>query len=415
MGANSVLAFAGDGASKVGALAVVVVAARLLSVEQFAILATALAAVGVVGSTLDLGSGTLLARDGARSRADRGALLDGLLRARLPIAALVLLGAPVVGVLLGQPLAVTAAASLGVAAALGQTVYGLYRSAQDLRPEALQRLAAALLSVAVVASIPFVVPRADALLVGLTAVAAVTLLPLVQRAPTLVDSGVRIAPRTALGLAGPIGLLALATIVYYRSGMLALAALADPHETASFGIAAGIAFGILTLPNAITTALLPKLATEESSFRRVACSRRALGWTLVVAIVFAGGAAVLVPVAMPLVLGSEYAHAGVPFAILCAGIPIIATSGVIGTALLSIGRLRALGAQVGLSLVVNLATLALLVPMLGAIGAALATVVCEAAGLLFLAWVARSALPGLLPFGSFRLREPIESPGAATP
>jgi O-antigen/teichoic acid export membrane protein len=294
-------------------------------------------------------------------------------------------------------------------------VYGLYRSAQDLRPEALQRLAAALLSVAVVASIPFVVPRADALLVGLTAVAAVTLLPLVQRAPTLVDSGVRIAPRTALGLAGPIGLLALATIVYYRSGMLALAALADPHETASFGIAAGIAFGILTLPNAITTALLPKLATEESSFRRVACSRRALGWTLVVAIVFAGGAAVLVPVAMPLVLGSEYAHAGVPFAILCAGIPIIATSGVIGTALLSIGRLRALGAQVGLSLVVNLATLALLVPMLGAIGAALATVVCEAAGLLFLAWVARSALPGLLPFGSFRLREPIESPGAATP
>jgi O-antigen/teichoic acid export membrane protein len=415
IGANSALALAGDGASKLGALVVVVAAARLVSVEQFAILATALAAAGVVGSMLDLGAGTLLARDGAKSRADRGALLDGLLRARVPMVMTVLVVAPVVGIWLGQPLTVVAAAGLGVTAALGHTVYGLYRSCQDLRPEALQRLAAAMLSVGVVALVPFVVPRADAVLVGLAGVAAATLWPLVHRAPDLVDASVRVPPRTALRLAAPIGLLALATIVYYRSGMLALAALADANETAAFGVAAGIAFGLLALPNAITTALLPRLASEDAASDRIACARRALASTLLVAVVLAGAAAVVVPIGMPIVLGGEYGDAGVPFALLCLGIPVIATSGVIGTALLSIGRLGALGAQVGLSLAINLASLALLVPPFGAVGAALATVACEAAGLVLLVWFARTALPGLLTLGPIRLAEPIEAAGSATP
>ena len=414
IGANSALALAGDGASKLGALFVVIVAARLLSVEEFAVMATALAAAGVVAATLDLGAGTLLARDGARSRTDRGALLEGLLRARAPLAIAVLAGAPVLGIWLGHPLVVVAAACLGVTAALGQTVYGLYRSCQDLRPEALQRLAAGLLSVAVVACIPLVAARADALLLGLAAVAAFTLGPLVRRAPGLVDRSVHISPRTALRLTAPIGVLALATIVYYRSGMLVLAALADANETATFGVAAGIAFGLLALPNAITTALLPKLASEDKAANRVACTRRVLAYTVVVAIVLAAAAAVVVPIGMPLVLGNEYAGAGAPFALLCIGIPLIATSGVIGTALLSIGRLRALGAQVGVSLAINLATLVLLVPPFGAVGAALATVACEAAGLVMLAWFARTALPGLLTLGRMPLGEPIEAAGSAT-
>ena len=53
-----------------------------------------------------------------------------------------------------------------------------------------------------------------------------------------------------------IGLLALATVAYYRSGTLALAALADAHATAVFGVAAGIAMTLLwrwliALPRAV--------------------------------------------------------------------------------------------------------------------------------------------------------------------
>ncbi len=406
------LALGGDIASKVGALVVVMVAARLLPVDAFAALATALAAAGVIGSLLDLGAGTLLARDGARSRADRGALLDALLRARIPVIVAVLVAAVAIAAATGQFLIVIAAVGLGVVAAFGQTVHGLYRSGQDLRPEALQRLAAAVLSIAVVACIPLVTARADALLLGLAAAGALTLVPLLRRVPSLVDGGAYVSPWTALRRAAPIGLLALATIAYYRSGMLVLAALGDPADTAAFAVAAGIAFGLLAVPNAITTALLPRLASEDAT-GRLECGRRALAWTLLIALALAATAAVVVPIVIPIVLGDEYAPAGMPFALLCVGIPIIATSGVIGTMLLTNGRLGALGVQVAVSLVVNLGTLVVLVPLFGAVGAALATIACEAVGFLLLVRFARAALPGLLAM-RIRLGEPVEAAGSAT-
>jgi O-antigen/teichoic acid export membrane protein len=80
---------------------------------------------------------------------------------------------------------------------------------------------------------------------------------------------------------------------------------------------------------------------------------------------------------------------------LCLGIPVIAASGIVGTALLSAGRVGLLGAQVGISLSVNIACLFALVPLAGAVGAALATFACELVGLIFLLLSARTALPGL--------------------
>jgi O-antigen/teichoic acid export membrane protein len=268
------------------------------------------------------------------------------------------------------------------------------------------------LSIAVVACIPLVTARADALLLGLAAAGALTLVPLLRRVPILVDDGAHVSPWTALRRAAPIGLLALATIAYYRSGMLVLAALGDPAETAAFAVAAGIAFGLLAVPNAITTALLPRLASEDAT-ERLECGRRALAWTLLIALALAAIAAVVVPIAMPIVLGDEYAPAGMPFALLCVGIPIIATSGVIGTMLLTIDRLGALGVQVAVSLLVNLVTLVVLVPLFGAVGAALATIACETVGFLLLVWFARAALPGLLAM-RIRLGDPVEAAGSAT-
>jgi O-antigen/teichoic acid export membrane protein len=412
---NSALALAGDFASKAAALVVIVVAARFLSVREFAVLATALAVAGLLGSLLDLGAGTLLTRDGARSRASRGALFRALLKARAPFAASLLIAAPLVGFGLGRPLTALAVAALAVSGALALSLLGLYRSCQDIRPEAMQRLAAAVVSVVSVVLASLLLPRADALLVALALSMLVALLPLVHHVPAVADFTGQVQPRTALRLAAPIGLLALATVAYYRSGTLALAALADARETAVFSVAASIAFGMLMLPNAITTALLPRLSAEDDFHALIACARRALAWTLVVAVLLSGAAAAVVPFGLPLVLGSEYAHAGVPFALLCVGIPLIAASGVIGTSLLSIGRLRALGVQVAVSLMINLIALAVLVPSLGAVGAALATVACEAAGLVLLLQAARSGLPGLTALRPLALQQRIEASGVATP
>ena len=394
--ANSALAFAGDAALKLSTLVVVLVGARALTVSEFAVLATALAIAGILTMALDFGAGTLLARDGARSLGDRGALLTGSLAARAPAFVAVLIVSPLVGAVVGRPWTALAIAALSVAGAIALTVLGCYRSSQDIRPEALQRLAAGVTTILCICAVALLAPTADAMLVALALVAALTIAPLALRVGTVADLA-GVAPRGAtLRRAAPIGLLALATVAYYRSGTVALAALGDDEATAAFGVATGIAFGLLMLPNAITTALLPRLAAEANRRGVVECTRQVLAWTLVLAALVATASAVVVPSVLPIALGHEYDAAGAPFVVLCIGIPLIAASGVIGTALLSIGRVRALGLQVGVSLAVNLLCIAILVPMAGAVGAAFATLACEAVGLVVLVHVARSALPGLV-------------------
>jgi len=415
LAANTALALAGGVASKAGALLVVLLAARLFAVGEFAVVATALAFAGLLATALDLGAGTLLARDGASSAASRGALLRGLLEARAPLFVALLVSAPLVGVWLGDPLTALAVAGLSIAGALALSVLGLYRSCQDIGPEAVQKLVAALLASAAVLVCGVFAPRADVLLGALALVTLVTLVPLVVRLPAVADLSDTLGPMTALRRAAPIGLIALATVAYYRSGTIALAALGDAHETAAFSVAAGLAFGLLMLPNAITTALLPRLAVERGSDGLLVCTRRALAWTLAIAVPMAAVAAAFGPVAIPFLLGPEYTTAGPPFALLCLGIPIIAASGVIGTAVLALGRLRALGVQVGFSLFVNLVALTLLVPRLESIGAALATVICELAGLLLLVLTARRALPGLLSIRWISSGRPVTRPAAASP
>ena len=410
---NSGFALLGDAASKLAALAVIVVSARFLSVDEFAVLVTGLAAAGLLGSLLDFGAGTLLTRDGARSRAHRGALLVSLVEARAPLAVAAVVAAVSVGVVVDRVPAALAVACLGIVGALSSSVLGLYRSSQDIAPEAAQKLAAAVLTIAVTVAAWLVLPSATAILAGLAAATLVTLVPLVRLAPRLADFNRGVARVAALRRAAPIGLLALATVAYYRSGTIALAALADSDETAAFGVAASIAFGMLMIPNAVTTALLPRLSAESGLDAIVESARRVLGVTFLVAVALSLAAAAVVPVALPHVVGAQYTDAGAPFAVLCIGVPIIAVSSVIGTALLSLGRLRPLGAQVAVSLAVNVAVLAVLVPALGSVGASLATVACEVAGLLLLLNAARRALPGLFTLQPGASR-PVAASGPAT-
>ena len=408
---NSLLAFAGDACSKASALTVVLVAARVFSVSEFALLATGLAAAGVLTSVLDLGAGTALTRDGAHGPVRRGELLIALMRARLPLAVAVAASAPLAGIFVGRPLTNVAVAGLGITGALAVTVIGAYRSCQDIRPEALQKLAAAILSVTGAVIVSVTSPRADLLLAVLMLATLATLLPLLRRLGAIVEVGTRMRTVEAVKSIAPIGLLALATVAYYRAGTLVLAALSNSRETAAFGVASSIAFGMLMLPNAITTALLPRLSAGPPE-GVVDSTRRVLVRTVIVAIAVSAAAAAVVPLGLPLVIGHAYAAAGLPFALLCLGIPLIAASTVIGTSLLSLRTLRPLGIQVTVSLAVNVAALALLVPRLGAAGAAVATVLCELVGLVLLVGLSRHALPDLLVFDR-RSRRAIDARRAA--
>lgn len=394
LAANSALALAGDLASKLGGFAVLFAGARLLSIGEFAVLATGLAAASLLTAGLELGAGTLLSRDGVGGAKARGRLFRALLISRAPFAAGLLVCAPFAGLAVGRPLAALAIAALAVVGAPMLTVLGLYRSAQDLRPEAIQKLGAALLSVAAVAVCATFAGRGDAVLGAIAVATLISLAPMLVRAPRIAHFE-RGPHWNALLRAAPIGLIGLATLGYYRSGTLALAMFGDTHAIAAFSVATSVAFGVLAFPNAITTALLPRLSSGHESGDVVAYTRRALGWTLVLTVPLAAGAAAAGPFVLPAMLGSEYRSAAAPLALLCAGLPLIATSGVIGTALLALGRLRELGLQVTASLAVNLVALVLLIPPFGAVGAAGATLACEAVGLAALAVAAGRRLPGL--------------------
>ena len=389
---SSGLALAADVAAKVGLLLVTVVAARTLPAGELAQLGTVLAAAGIVAVLLDAGAGVLITRDGARDRAVGSGLLTALSAARVPVAAVLLAATAVAGSAAGEPMLWLAAVLLGILGAASVSLIGLFRSGQDMRPEARQKILFAALAVAgtvvVVAS-----PTAEALAVMLVVATAASLAPLAGRVLPLLRDRRPARPRTALRRALPLGLLAMATVVYYRSGTVALAVLSTPDETATFTVAATIGFGLLLLPNALTTGLLPHLAAHRGGVA-TGTTRWAMRWSLVLSVPIAVLAAVAGYLLLGPVFGAQYAGAAAPLALLCGSVCLVACSGILGTALIAAGHVTAVAVQVACSLAVNIAALALLVPRYGATGAATATLLCEAVAVVILVATARRALPG---------------------
>src|SRR5207247_2098629 len=75
--------------------------------------------------------------------------------------------------------------------------------------------------------------------------------------------GDRVRPREVMRSALPFGLMAFATLLYYRLGTLVLGAAGSASATGSYTVASTLAFGLLMVPNAITSGLLPRLGAQE--------------------------------------------------------------------------------------------------------------------------------------------------------
>ena len=263
--ANAGLALAGDLAGKIAAFAGVVICARLLPVREFAHLGIAIAAVTVFAGVVDSGFSTLIVRDGAQSSADPMALLRSSLPIRVPLAALVL-GTAIGGALyLGDLWLGMATAFAATGSALSLTVSALFRAKQDLAPEAIQRCAVAGSTLAAVAITAAEFSRAAAVVWAMGGVCWLSLVPLWRYSRQRFPRRRATSPRWGgIRAAAPFGLMALATLLYYRLGIFVLGAISSQSATANFTIASTIAFGLLTVPNAITTGLLPRLSAASS-------------------------------------------------------------------------------------------------------------------------------------------------------
>lgn len=390
---NSALALAGDLASKAGMLAVMMVAARGLPTAEFAVFATAIAAATVLTAALDAGSQTLLTRDGVGGRRVRGGLLRSLTVARLPLLIGCAAGAVVVGAALGRPLEAIATVLIAAAGAAQLSITGALRSAQNLAPEAVAKLATGVLELAAAAVGVVLAPRAAVMLVALAVAMVLALVPLFAATRREIELVPGPRARTALRSAAPLGVMALAVLAYYRSGTIGLSILSTSAQTARFATASTIAWGMLAIGNAVTTGLLPRLAVSDSPEDLAAITRRALVWLTASSTLFAVAVAVLAVPLLTLVFGARYAPAASTLRLLALATAVIAPAGVLGTALVAQHRLRPVGVQIATSLTLNLVVMALLAKPLGAPGAALATLACELVGLALLvrAWRTGSA------------------------
>jgi O-antigen/teichoic acid export membrane protein len=393
---NSALALFGDVASKVSGIVVLAIAARWLTTEQFALLGASLAGVTILTAVLDGGLSMLIVRDGAADSAARTGTLWAGLVARAPILALAFAGAAIFGALRGElapALLIVASSALG---ALALAVLALFRAAQDLSVEALQKLALGLLLPATVCVALAVEPGATTVLAAAALAQALALSLALSRRSGLQASPARRAVAETLKATVPFALMTIATLVYYRAGTLLLAAFRPAADTAAFTIASGVAIGLLALPNAITTGLLPSLSATHTQAERLGTARRALGWTLGLCIALVIVTALGAPPMMSLVFGHRFDAAVAPLMVLLPADLLIGVSGVLGVLLVASRRTRPLVIQVAASLVVNLALGALLIPRFGTIGGAADTLVTEVVAVAILAVALRRELPGLV-------------------
>lgn len=388
---NTGLAFIGDLFAKGGMFVALLLLAHGLSVDEFARLGVAMAAMLIVTSVLDGGIGTLTTREGAADPSRRLGLLRIGAAARLPLVALCAAACVIAGAVAGQielGVIVLVAALVNTAQV---TLFAVFRSAQTLLNEAVAKTICGLSYPPLCfAALALGHRSASAVLVAMVIGPAATLPTLMlETRRALTTSGSVERAWTLLKESAPFGLMAVATLVYYRSPILMMGVFSSHAQTASYSVASNIAFGLLMLPAAFATGLLPRLAAEADPVRRARLIRRAVWWSTGVLAVIEGVVAASAWWLIALLYGHGFESAFAPLLILLVSGLAIGAAGVVGTALIAADRKRVLIVQVIAALATNLVAGAALIPILAATGAALATLLTEAVSLAILVFAYR--------------------------
>jgi O-antigen/teichoic acid export membrane protein len=150
--------------------------------------------------------------------------------------------------------------------------------------------------------------------------------------------------------------------------------LGDPSHVAHYAVAVGVIAQLKLIPEAVARALYPQLAgmpEERTGALAARVSRHSMLWVVLSAI----AAGVAAPLLIPLVYGDAYQASVAPFLILLPGMAAFTRYRVLSNYFTSLGRQRVnVIIQVvttSLNVVLNL----LLIPQLGIVGAALASLV----------------------------------------
>ena len=175
----------------------------------------------------------------------------------------------------------------------------------------------------------------------------------------------------------PLALGAVITLLYLRADLFILAALRDANETGLFQSAFRLFEATFVLSGGIAAGTFPILASRLGTPRFDVLTR-----FLLVLLASAGGAlaCVFVLLGEPIVtimFGQDFRPAAIPLAILGLGLVPVFANALTTHLLVAAGRTRFLVLALGVRLVVSVSLDLVLVPRLGAAGAAIAVTLAE--------------------------------------
>lgn len=369
-------------------------AARVLSVETFGALSFALAIVLLIGTLSDFGLSTLLIKKIAQVQKGGGEIA-----AALVVKVGFTLGWTMLALVYLHAAGARPAVMLFVMAAGGASAIGVYpgvvscglRALNRFHIDALLRLASALLYTAAGMA-------ALKLHTGLIGLATATLLVSVvqcalafvanSRGRYLRFSGATLVQWTPyarlIAEALPFGLLAVLSIIYFRSDMLMLQSMRGSTEVGLYAAAYKILEAVLMVPLALSMVVLPVLS-EALGKGNTALAQRTVGSTVKYL------AFLSVPIATILTLQSDqviallypmpaYVGSVVGLRILAWTVVAVFVSGATSTLIASSGAPSVNTWIAGFMAALNVGLNFLLIPQWGLVGAAAATVVTEFSG-----------------------------------
>lgn len=374
---------AGEAAARLIAFATTVYLARTLGPATYGVAAVAAGVMLYLTQIADAGVELGGMTDAAAGPARVTAMLSGVLKQRLRIAAVLMLAlVPVGALLMPQPDGRVLALYVFGLPAVALSVRWVYLGLQQPRPVAVSRIAGDVVTGAVTlllvhgprdvlgAPVAVVVGGLAAavwLLRGLPAL-GVAFAPVADQAAVtaLLHRGRRLALFTLLGL------------VLYNVDLLLLRVLGGEQAAGEYAAAYVLISFCANLMIAYSHTVLPALAGDAAPTAATAATYRTAHVTaLVVTMPVAAGGALIAPLVMRLLFGEAYAPAAEALQVLVLSVPIGALREIAVAALIARRREHALLRVNAVATVVNVGLNLVLIPHYGLVGAAWATVASE--------------------------------------
>lgn len=407
---NAGLLVVAQAVSRLLGLVVLVAITRTFEVDTYGRFALAMTLVTVLSPLVDLGLDQHLTRSAAQAPASARALLSSAIGLRLAVAGAALplalgvswaLGhAPQSRELLGWLWVINACAVLSGAWSAIFRARG--RMDLELLATVLSKVITAGAALAMIVAgrslVQVTIAQAAAAVAGTIAVAAL------GAATTGWPEwrGLRRDWGPLMHGALPFALTSVLVMLSMRVDTLLLAQLQGTRAVGFYNAGTNLLFGAMLLSQAIVTAVFPVLARmgrldgEESR----GLMRRSLTVSLVCSVPFAVVALLQHERVMTAVYGAEYAPGATALAVLMAALPVLFLTNLFGHLLGAVGQQRLVLRIAATNLLVNVVFNLLLIPALGPLGAAIATLATELCGLAALSLLLRSRASAIVAWGS---------------